>query len=183
MPISQSHAENLMQMLEAAEDCLRARRHIPALVLLYSLVDSLAWAGANRSNPDLRTRFEHWVSRWLMPHLPPASPRITATDLYAARCAILHTGTGVSDLSKSGKAKRLMYAWGNAKTEVLEYAIAHSRIGGEHAALHYDALLVAVRLGAADFFASATSDPELASRIEEVASFQYTNVPSDPGAA
>ncbi|WP_128003641.1 hypothetical protein [Piscinibacter defluvii] len=118
-----------------------------------------------------------------MPKLPPANPAITATDLYAARCALLHTGTGVSDLYTSGKAKRLLYAWGSGRTEVLEYAIANAVLPGAHAAIHYDALFSAVREALVDFVASADSDPELAQRLQAAEHAQYTNVPAEPGAA
>ena len=111
MPLSDSHVKNLRDMLDAAEESIEKRRHVPAMVLLYALIDSLAWAGANRRSPNLRDRFEGWVKSWLLPLLPPSNPAITETDFYAARCAALHTGTGVSDLYLSGKARRFLYAW------------------------------------------------------------------------
>lgn len=38
----------------------------------------------------------------------------TAIDLYAARCAVLHTLTSESDLSSQGIARRVAYSWGTA---------------------------------------------------------------------
>jgi hypothetical protein len=165
-------------MVLASDECLTAKRHVPALVLIYSLVDGMSWAGADLSSGDIRGRFESWVDRWVIPRLPVANPPITATDLYAARCAILHTGTGVSDLSKKGKAKRLMYAWGTATTEPLEYAISGSGLSNEHAALHYDALLAAVRHGVAYYFEAGEVDPVVAAQLERAASYHYANVPA-----
>lgn len=85
---------------------------------MYSLMDSLAWAGADRKAPNLRTRFEQWTKQWLLPLLPRSTPPLTEIDIYAARCALLHTGTGVSDLYLRGDARRFVYAWGTAKTDL-----------------------------------------------------------------
>jgi hypothetical protein len=177
MPISDPHAKNLRDMLEAAEESIAKRRHVPAMVLIYSLIDSLAWAGADRQSPNLRSRFEDWVRVWLIPLLSPSTPPVTETDLYAARCGMLHTGTGVSDLYLSGKARRILYAWGKAKVEVLEYAISTTEEMKNHVALHYDDLFRAARTGLGNFLAAADLDPRLKSRIEEASSFQYMSVP------
>jgi len=47
----------------------------------------------------------------------------TPIDLYAARCAVLHTLTPYSDLSEENKARYVTYAWGDAKVENLEKSI------------------------------------------------------------
>ena len=147
------------------------------MVLVYSLIDSMAWVAEPRST-NLRTRFENWVSRWLAPRLPVSTPPVSPTDLYGARCALLHTGTGVSDLFKSGKARRVLYAWGNANVKLLEYAIATGAVPSNHVALHCDHFLIATRLAVADFMDEAEKDPVLAGRLKAAAQLQYTNVPS-----
>jgi hypothetical protein len=177
MPPSEPHAKNLQDMLDAAEESIGKRRHVPAMVLIYSLIDSLAWAGAERNSPNLRSRFEKWVKTWLLPLLPPSNPSITETDLYAARCGVLHTGTGISDLYLSGKARRILYAWGAGKVELLEYAIATTPEMKGHVALHYDDLFRATRSSLENFLAAADLDPTLKSRLEEASSFQYMSVP------
>lgn len=177
MPLSVPYMKNLLDMIEAIEQCIQARRHVPAMVLMYALMDSLAWAGADRKSPNLRARFEQWVKRWLLPNLPPSNPPITETDLYAARCGILHTGTGVSELYLRGEAKRFLYAWGTGRADVLEYAIATELPAG-HVALHYGALFIALRQALVNFTASAEHDAVLRSRLQEASSFQYTSVPA-----
>jgi hypothetical protein len=182
MPLTEPHTKNLRDMLEAAEDAIVKRRHVPAMVLMYSLVDSLAWAGADRkAAPNLR-RFETWAKRWLLPLLPSSTPAITETDLYAARCGVLHTGTGVSDLYLSGKARRILYAWGTGEVGILEYAIASTDVLKNHVALHYDDFFRAIRGALDNFLAAAENDPVLKSRLEEASSFQYVSIPHWRGA-
>lgn len=178
MPLAKVHSKNLKEMISAIDDCLKAERQIPALVLMYSLMDNLSWAASGRSSANTRDQFEEWISRWLLPYLPRSNPKITPIDLYAARCALLHTGTGVSDLVKSKKAKRLMYAWGNAKTRILERTIVVTGSADGHAALHCDDLFSALRKALKTFVASADHDAQLAARLQEVASVQFENVPT-----
>ena len=177
MPLAKVHSKNLKDMLSSIDDCLKAERQLPALVLMYSLIDSLAWAASDQSTANTRSRFENWVSQWLLPHLPKSNPQVTATDLYAARCALLHTGTGISDLAKSKKAKRLMYAWGSAKTTLLERTIVVTGSADGYAALHCEKFFSAIRKGLKNFVASADNDPQLAARLQDAASVQYDNVP------
>jgi len=177
MQLAEVHSKNLNEMLFAIGDCLKAERQIPALVLMYSFIDSLSWVASGQSTADVRGRFEGWISRWLLPNLPSSNHQVTATDLYAARCAILHSGTGVSDLSKSKRAKRILYAWGDASTEALEHTIAAQGMAHEHAALHCKALFAAIRKGLEDFVASADQDPQLAKRLQTASIVQYTYVP------
>lgn len=174
MPLAKIHSQNLREMLSAIDDCLKAERQLPALILMYSLVDGLSWAESGDTNT--KSRFEGWVTRWLLPHLPQSKPQITATDLYAARCALLHTGTGISDLVKSKKAKRIMYAWGGAKTEILERAIEVTESQAGHAAIHCSKLFTAIRKGMKGFVDSAEDDPQLKSRLQDAGSVQYDNV-------
>jgi hypothetical protein len=176
MSLSKVHSKNLKEMVSAIDDCLKAERQLPALVLMYSLMDSLSWAASGQSSTNTRDRFEIWVSQWLLPLLPPSNPQISATDLYAARCALLHTGTGTSELVKSKKAKRLMYAWGRGTTKVLERAITVMGAVDGHAVIHCDKLFSALRKALKNFIASAENDSQLAARLQDAATVQYDNV-------
>src|ERR1700722_11320118 len=95
---------NYAEVLSAIERCLEGRLHLPALMLMYSTIDTLAWVAADKRVNNQRARFEDWARRWL---LPSSKLKCSPTDLYAARCAILHTLTYEADLTKSGKAKRI----------------------------------------------------------------------------
>lgn len=167
--------KNLGDMLLATERCLQLQQHLPALVLIYSLVDSLAWAAAGDAQLSVRRRYESWVSRWLLPELVPFAPTVSAIDLYAARCAVLHTLTGDSDLSNAGQAKRFMYAWGTAKAEVLEAVIQEAK-QSSYVALHYDALLTSLVRATGRFLESANNDPALRARLEFAAAKHYINI-------
>jgi hypothetical protein len=170
--------KNIGDMLLAAERCKGLRQHMPALALVYSLIDSLAWAAADRRDESVRKRFEAWVTEWLIPHLSVEVPEISPTDLYAARCAVLHTLTSESDLSRTGKAKRVMYAWGTAEPEVLRAAIREGNLSN-HVAMHFDDLFASLWSAVEAFLESANDDEVLAKKLDEAAGRHYLSIPVD----
>src|SRR5437016_5607270 len=111
---------NTISMIDSIEDCLEKRRFLPCLALLYTGLDVMA---SLESQPSEGTKaaFVRWVDKYFLKAQPlPCN----ATELYAARCGILHTFTAESDLSRQGKARMLIYAWGNAAVEDLAQTAA-----------------------------------------------------------
>src|SRR5438477_12737481 len=76
---------NLTELLDSIEDCLAKRRILPCLMLLYSGIDVIASLEAGTAS---RSAFTKWVNRYV---LKSTSLSCTASDLYGARCGILHT--------------------------------------------------------------------------------------------
>jgi hypothetical protein len=125
--------------------CLENGLMMPALMLLYATIDCMAWLDRDLSHDDVkRDDFLRWVDRHLLPN--GAIP-CTAIDLYAARCAILHSYTAESLLSRQGQARQIWYAWGrDYKASDLQPAI--DALGGVKAiALHVETLGVEIWKG------------------------------------
>jgi hypothetical protein len=108
--------ENLIALLESVEDCLAKRRLLPCLILLYSAIDIVSSLESRRAS---KAAFIAWSDKYL---LQGSLLLCTASDLYGARCGILHTLSPESDMSRKGTARHIFYAWGNAKTDELERA-------------------------------------------------------------
>ena len=70
---------------------LGAEAHVAVVVLTYMFIDAMAWSGlpATRSRVK-QADFETWVERFLKSH-PPTPYQYTGSDVYRARCAMLHT--------------------------------------------------------------------------------------------
>lgn len=167
--MSPEFLKNNAEMLDAASRSIQLRQHIPTMVLIYTHIDALAWAGSAKQHGLVRKNFEDWVLKWMLPALTAEAPTLTATDLYAARCGILHTLTASSDLADLGKAKKLAYAWGTAPAKALDDVFAASGLAGTVVTIHYEALLGALRYGYDRFIASTNNDPVLKQRLEEAA--------------
>ena len=154
--------ENYTQVVNGALACLSVRLQHPCLILIYTLIDSLAWACSDKTTGSVRSNFEVWVETWLK------SIPCTAAELYTARCAILHTLTSKAALNESGNVREIAYAWGTAKSEDLEEAI--SRSGYRNlVAVHIDHLLDQVCAAMDNILENAKADPVLKQRLEDAA--------------
>ena len=180
MSMQTSFERDIADTLAAIRQSIAAKQHMPTKVLIYAVIDSMAWAASDKGEKSTRKNFESWVARWLIPELPLIGEKIEPVDLYAARCAVLHTMTPDSDLTSKGAARTIAYAWGTSKAEVLAYAFKVKGISNV-VALHYDALYAAVNAGISAFLSAAATDQVLGSRLAEGASKHYTYIDAPSG--
>jgi len=161
--------QNYIQVVAGIRLCIDKRLITPALILIYATIDSYAWAVSGNPNQTVRARFEAFVSDWMLPNHPlPCSP----SDLYGARCAILHTLTPYSDISKSKQAKPIAYAWGTASASSLTTALQHAA-PGEAVSLHLEELANALFDAMAAVSEKAMTDTQLDARLKEAAGRHY----------
>ncbi len=154
--------QSFHDIFEAIEDELQKRRHLPALILIYTTIDSVAWLTSRDDSMRVRARFEAWVNRWIVPILRICS----ATELYAARCGILHTFTSRSDLSASCKARRVAYSLGAASPEALQKVLEGQQPGG-FVVLNINALYEALRSGIGGSLSDVLTDDTFATRVQQ----------------
>jgi hypothetical protein len=167
MTKSDAFDKAIHDLQRAIEITFEANLILPALIVLYSAIDTLGWLDRpeGKDSSD-RQDFMAWVSSYL---LPVAPFQATAEDLYAARCATLHSHSFESDLSRRGKARRIMYSHGNAPHKVLEaLATLHEAtdvaIKIEHLFSAFDAAVANFR---ADLLADRTRAEKVFSRADE----------------
>jgi hypothetical protein len=133
--------ENLMSLSKGVDACLDNKLIGPALILIYSAIDTSGWLN---SNDQFATRksFIDWTSRYLL-----STNRLscTAVDLYAARCGLLHTFTPNSKLSSDKKARRICYAWGKSRGQDLQRTIDLAKTGNDYVAVKVEELFAAWR--------------------------------------
>jgi hypothetical protein len=164
--------KNLILLVESIEDCLAKRRLMPCLILLYSAIDivaSLESGGASSS------AFMAWCDKYL---LQGTSPPCAASDLYGARCGVLHTLSAESSMSRAGKARPIFYAWGNKGTD--ELGQAATRLGRDVCIVHVDKLIRAFRLGLATYIQEVIEDDKRTQQLFAGAGAWLTDI--DPNA-
>ena len=77
------------------------------LLLIFSAIDAMAFLNMPASQTDVtRTDFNEWANRYLK--LVDAK-QLAGADLYGARCALLHTYSSESRMSREGKCRQLMF--------------------------------------------------------------------------
>ncbi len=169
--------KNLNFIIKSIELCLTTKLQISSLVLLYSGIDIMGWLNRPVSkHHKSKEDFIRWIDDYLLP-----SPNIKceAIDIYAARCAIIHSYSFSSKLSKKGEAKEICYAWGKANVELLQNDLDR-RYKKPAIAIHINDLLEAFKKGIEKYKLSLKNDREkekiVCSRANK---YFFVNMPFD----
>lgn len=162
------------KMFVAARLCRERALDIPMLVLVYTTIDTLAWAVYGHETAEAKRRFVTLCENYL---LRESSLGCTALELYAARCSILHSLGWESDLSKARKARSIYYSFGTDDPTLYQQAIEISH-PGQFLPLRADDLLAATERAVAEVTAAAASDPALKERLDRAEGKQYRTLES-----
>lgn len=162
------------KMFEAAELCRSHALDVPMLVLIYTALDTLAWALYGDSSNNVRQRFTSLCDTYI---LPGSTLQCTALELYAARCSILHTLGWESELSKTDKARSIFYSFGTDDPTIAQAAIEITN-PGKFISVKADNLLAAAQNAVAVVAELAPKDPDLAHRLSVAAGKQYRSLES-----
>jgi len=160
--------QNLVEHLDAIDDCLQKHRILSCLCLLYCGIDVVASLETGKST---KSTFVRWVEENMLKARPMAC---TALELYAARCGILHTFTPDSDLSRKQRVRKIIYAWGSARAEDL--AKTTKALGRAEVAIHVRELIDSFRAGLVSYFEDIMQSPDRLRRIEKSTGLWFTHI-------
>jgi hypothetical protein len=163
--------QNMYALLRAVDSCLELNLTIPALILLYSGIDTIAALEQGRAD---RNAFTKWVDSYL---LASKTLPCSALDLYAARCGVLHTLTSDSDLARSAKAKRILYALGKDDPTKLK-AVVDLLKGEPYVVVSVRDLHEGFRLGLAKFIEELETNPTREARVVKSLQRWFTHLPA-----
>ena len=110
---------NISSVLSAVDLCIEKQQTLPALILLYSCIDTLGSLEGDENEGNRRS-FIQWTENYLLKGKELAC---TAEELYAARCGILHTLSPEARLYRKRKVRRIGYTFERAKTDDLNQAL------------------------------------------------------------
>lgn len=101
----------LKLQLKAIGTLWDARLPEAALTVIYSGIDSFGLLAAPAGVLDAnRATYMQWCEKYILPRLKNfEATAITAADLYAARCGVLHTSTPLSSSEREGNAHQVFY--------------------------------------------------------------------------
>jgi hypothetical protein len=170
--IEKNLVTNLNNLIAAIKLCIDNELIAPALMLLYSGIDIV---GALERKPGIGTKasFLQWVDSYMLKSKPL---HCSAIELYGARCGLLHTLAAQSDLSKSGKARQVIYASGSAKSKDLSTA---SRLLNrtDVVSVHVNELFDAFKNGLVSYFEEIDKDEARRSLVMKNAGIWLTYSP------
>jgi hypothetical protein len=143
-----------LQTMNAIARLVEANCYLQALVILYSAIDTLAWANISSGNVT-RSDFCRWVDMYLMPQTQVGC---TSEDIYGARCSLVHSGSAESRMSREGRVSELWYATAPNSINRLElYAL---KLGAKAKVIYFTALVAAFAEGVMKFSQEIASQPE-----------------------
>jgi len=138
--------------------CLDAKLINSALVLLYCGIDTASSLDLNFASSSVQLRYVNWCDTYMFKGKPLD---YTSLELYAARCGMVHETSVESTLSKKGKARQVIYAWGDSKVDTLREL---NKLGqmNDYVAVQFEDLAHSYDGGLADFIGSLRSSEERA---------------------
>ncbi len=163
---------HLNDLFAAIDHCYHNQLLMPCLVLLYSGIDVAASLEPSTGG-TVGERFEKWVDRYMV---KGKSLPCTGRELYAARCAVVHTYTPDSNLSKAGKARVIGYAFGNADLKKLNKATVLLRREAGQVNVHMQDLIEAFHGGYQTYLEEALTDRERRKEVMSHASIWTTSM-------
>lgn len=152
----------MKQFVRAIEVCLEEDLWEPALVLMLSFIDACAWLC--RPEDAVKSRMADYIS-WTDAYLLPDSGlQCTAEDLYGARCGLVHSVTGESDLHRQNKVPKIF--WSRSQSDET-YTLIQLRMAEnlEPIGINIDHLFWALRQALERFVRKLQTDDELATRV------------------
>jgi hypothetical protein len=146
--------KHLKDLFAAIIHCYQNQLLMPCLVLLYSGIDVAASLEPSVAK-GVGDRFEKWVDQYM---LSGRRLSCTAKELYAARCGVIHTFTPDSNISKSGNARVIGYAYGKAELKKLDEATTLSGRQGIQVNVHLNDLIEVFHAGYETYLKEASAD-------------------------
>lgn len=163
--------QHITSLVGAIDNCLKAKEILPALILIHVGIDVVA-SLERRPEEGTKLAFIRWVDEYLLRarNLP-----CTALELYGGRCAVLHSLAAESDLSRSGKVRPVIYAWGNASADDLQKT-SDALNEPPHVVIHVSELLEGFRMGVGSYLQELEHEPERRVHVRENAGLWMTSI-------
>ncbi|HLY99293.1 MAG TPA: hypothetical protein VKT33_09535 [Candidatus Angelobacter sp.] len=165
--------QNLRSVDEAIQHCLTKLQILPALILVYAAIDIVASLEGDPTE-GVQKSFTRWVDLYMLPN-----PKLecTALEIYSARCGMVHTLTADSNLSRQGKARIIMYAWGNAVANDLKEST--KRLGRTSVIVHVSDLHEAFQSALLKWEDDVKKDAQRSKRVEANLPASFVNIHPD----
>jgi hypothetical protein len=142
------------------------------LIVIYSTIDTLGLLDAPPEQISSGSdSFKNWVKKYLLSY---PGTEFNEMDLWAARCAVLHTFTAQSDLSRKGSARELIYYGGDKHSDEIKIFASNVRKmnGGKFVPVCFEdlylALLAAIRRFIYDLEAKCQVDKACSDRLRNI---------------
>jgi hypothetical protein len=146
------------------KECYEKNYMNTVLILLYSYIDQMAYLNMDEKDKlgvekefQEKDDFKRWVDEFMLSN-PKCKLACTSSDIYSARCGIIHTRTPFSKDVKKDKAEMLLYTFKKVKKESLDRLRRFA--GVEYISIQIDELVEVFFYGLAVFYEHINSNPK-----------------------
>jgi hypothetical protein len=150
---------------------------VPFLQVLYATIDILGFVVAEDEKELSGPRFKAFVGKYMVPHLTD----LNESDLWGARCALLHTGTPESSESQKGRAREVLYSRGVADSSLNMKVISQSPAPDRYVAVTLEHLHGSMIDGLEDLARELNRNNTLNQRCIQRVNRFYAHVPVGKG--
>ncbi len=106
----------LANTIRALDVLYQEKLYLQSFVIFYSAIDSVGFLDSQPGQKRAtQASFNKWVNSYLLKNSGLA---VSAADLYSARCALLHTSSQESEMSRDNIAKQVNYYSGSRDGEL-----------------------------------------------------------------
>ena len=173
---SDTITRNLMDHAVSVRLCIDNGLILPALTLIYTGTDLAASLARPLGQPKVtRSDFIRWAETYMECRQRLG---VEGIDLYGARCGIVHTYTPDSDLYREGKAKRIMYSWGDQEPQSATSLVRG--LGYSEIFIKVEVLFEVFCIGLDKFAEAIATDKELEARVLSPAGQLFAHYRSFP---
>ena len=148
-----------------------------SLVQIYAAIDTVGLLAADESIDRATSKtFCAWVDKYL---IKQDGVNFTSLDLWSARCAVLHTFTTSSDITRAGGARELVYYQdsGQGKLDLFkEFAAIYEN--GRYVAVDLVALELALLRALREFYTDLERVPVSAKMTERLRQILQQHFPT-----
>ena len=150
-------------IFKTIEESLNNERLVPALILLYSGIDSFSWIINEDETRKDSEIFKSWVTKWI---LSTNEISCSAEELYAARNGIIHRQSSQSRNSEKNESiRQIVYAYGSKSSHVLQNALINSNLDKKFVAVQFEIILHAFKIGLSQCLEESIDNDESANQI------------------
>ena len=168
MPLPHNLESWLDEHRHAIEVCLENSLILPAVVLIYTVIDSLGFLARPTEQISTGPDYETWVRDYLLDGYDgrAGTPEKVARDFYGARCAVLHRMTAEANLTADpDPARRAREVYYQRRTGEGRIPVQSANTPEPSLFIDPDSLAVSLVQAIERFRRAVNGDPALAERV------------------
>ena len=109
--VNNLYQNSIQELTKSIDECLKNKEIISLLILIYSTIDIMVWLSRDPHDAEAtKEDFIRWAEEFM---LPGSGLECSGENLYAARCAVLHSYAPAWGISQNNKAdgNTIAYTW------------------------------------------------------------------------